>query len=250
MDDFRNQMAALMQGIAASACERERVIAEIRLKTANMLRAFGRERMAIAKALQSDRASDRMVRSAEVSAIRDQARVICEGFCQDHGRMRRSLRQRLTQSRKAVMTSVASLRLDFSKQHRQMAKAQRAAGVNRRRDRSHAVAELMKHFHASHSKMAHELARSLAESTQVIKAQVAGLRWPGASFQKVGDGAGLAAQTGSRLVVARYGENFPVSMSAPDRAPEKSEKEMGHKKTVGSETVRHTVGKAWKAKKK
>lgn len=256
MDNLRNQVAALRQGIATSACERANVIAEIKIQTANMLRAFGRERMAMAKALKSDLASDRMSRSADVLAIRDKTSMMCEGFRQDHGRMRRSLRQRLIQSRKAVMTSVASLRVAFAKErggfskvHRQMAKARRAGGIKGRRDRSHAVAELMKDFHASHGKMAHELAQSLAKSTQAIKAQVAGLSWSGASVLKTGKGV-LPTQMGSSLLAAQSGENFPASMPAPDRPPETDAKETDQDKTTLGETVRHTIGKPWKAKKK
>lgn len=257
MDNLKNQVAALMQGIATSACERANVIAEMKIQTANMLRAFGRERMAMAKALKSDLASDRMSRSADVLAIRDKTSMMCEGFHQDHGRMRRSLRQKLIQSRKAVMTSVASLRVafakervGFSKAHRQMAKAQRAGGIKGRRDRSHAVAELMKEFHASHGKMAHELTQSLVKSTQAIKAQVAGLSWSGASLVKTGEGVGLPAQMGSSLLAAQSGENFPALMSAPDRAPETDAKETDQDKTALGETVRHSIGKPWKAKKK
>ncbi|MDP2761132.1 MAG: hypothetical protein Q8O64_12145 [Sideroxyarcus sp.] len=161
MDNLRNQMASLMQGIATSAHERERVIGNIKEQTANMLRAFGRERTAMAKALEACLVGDRMSRSADVRAIRDNTSTMCEGFRQDQVRLRRSLRQSLDQSRETVVTSVASLRVDFAKEradfakvHRHMAKAQRAGLIKDRRYRSHAVAELMSAFAKAHRHMA------------------------------------------------------------------------------------------------
>jgi len=154
-------MAVLVPGIASAASERERVVGDIKLQTANMLRAFGRERRAVVKSLKSELVADCVSRSAEVLAILDNANEMSNGFRQDHGIMRHALLQSLVESKQAVGTSVASLlnefskeRADFFKAHRRMAKAQCAGLAKDRRDRSHAVAELMRSFTKAHRHMA------------------------------------------------------------------------------------------------
>lgn len=222
MDNLRNQMAALMQGIATSAHERERVIGNIKEQTANMLRAFGRERTAMAKALEACLVGDRMSRSADVRAIRDNTSTMCEGFRQDQVRLRRSLRQSLDQSRETVVTFVASLRVDFAKEradfakvHRHMAKAQRAGLTKDRRYRSRAVVELMKDFHVSRGKMAQELTESLAKFRQETKAQVCGMNWYGASLLKTSEGVNLPAS----LLAEQPVEEFSSPIQTPSHGP-------------------------------
>src|SRR3990170_2354098 len=133
MNNLRNQMEALAQGIASSARERKMAVGDSKVQTAVMLQAFGLERMAMAKDLKSRFAADHVSRLANVRTIRANAGTMCEGFFRDHVRMRRSLQQRLAKSTEAVADSVASLRADFStgradfaKTHRHMMKAQRA----------------------------------------------------------------------------------------------------------------------------
>ena len=253
MDNLRNQMAALVQGIATSAHERERVIGDIKGQTANMLRAFGRERTAMDKALKAGLAADCMSRSADMLAIRDNTSTMCEGFRQDHVRMRRSLRQSLDQSRETVVTTVASLRVDFAKEradfakvHRHMAKAQRAGLIKDRRYRSHAVGELMNDFHVSRGKMAQELTESLAKFRQETKAQVSGMSWPGASLLKTSEGVNLPAS----LLAVQPAEEFAAPISAPGLEPEKGGKEGRQEKTAIGKAIRHIVGKPGKPKKK
>lgn len=161
MSNIRKHMAVLVPGIASAASERERLVGDIKLQTANMLRAFSRERRAMVKSLKSELVADRVSRSAEVLAILDNANEMSNGFRQDHGIMRHALLQSLVESKQAVGTSVASLfnefskeRADFSKAHRCMAKAQCAGLAKDRRDRSHAVAELMRSFTKAHRHMA------------------------------------------------------------------------------------------------
>lgn len=278
MDNLRNQMAALVQGIATSAHERERVIDDIKGKgqTANMLRAFGRERTAMAKVLKAGLAAD-------VLAIRDNTSTMCEGFRQDHVRMQRSLRQSLDQSRETVVTTVASLRVDFAKVHRHMAKAQRAeltkdsryrshavaelmsafakahrhmakvqrAGLAKgRRDRSRAVTELMKDFHVSRGKMAQELTESLAKSRQETKAQVSGLNGSWASLQKIHKDAWPLRQIPNGLLAGQPAEEFSAPISAPVLDPENGETEESQEKKAIGEAVRHLGGKPGKPKKK
>lgn len=290
MDNLRNQMAALVQGIATSAHERERVIGDIKGQTANMLRAFGRERMAMAKALKAGLVADRMSRSADVLAIRDNTSTMCDGFRQDHVRMRRSLRQSLDQSRETVVTSVASLRVDFAKEradfakvhrhmakaqhagltkdrryrshavaelmsafakaHRHMAKAQRAGLAKGSRDRAHTVAELMKDFHVSRGKMAQELTESLAKSMQEIKTQVSDIGWSGAPYLKASEDVNLLPQIGTSLLAEQPTEELSAPISASGLEPEKGEKEERQEKTAIGEAVRHIVGKPGKPKKK
>lgn len=226
MDNLRNQMAALMQGIATSAHERERVIGDIKEQTANMLRAFGRERTAMAKALKACLVGDRMSRSADVRAIRDNTSTMCEGFRQDQVRLRRSLRQSLDQSRETVVTFVASLRVDiakeradFAKVHRHMAKAQRAGLTKDRRYRSRAVVELMKDFHVSRGKMAQELVESLAKSTQEIRYQVSGLKQFSPSLGDIRKSTGAFLQIPDTLLVTQAIEVVSAPIQTPSHGP-------------------------------
>lgn len=170
MSNIGKHMAALVPGIASAASERERVVGDIKLQTANMLRAFGRERRAMVKTLKSELVADRVSRSVEVLAIRDNASEMSHGFRQDHALMRHSLRQSLVESREAVGGSVASLFIAFSKErteffkaHHRMGKAQCAGLTKDRRDRSHAVAELMRSFTRAHRHMARVQWASLAK---------------------------------------------------------------------------------------
>ncbi|MGQ0708631.1 MAG: hypothetical protein ACT4NV_02670 [Rhodoferax sp.] len=195
MNDLSKQMAALMQGIASSASERGRAVADIRRDTAEMLQTFARDRRVSAEACRADLANDRMGRSVEVSEIRDKARGMCEEFGAAHRDMQQNLQDRLAQSRGATMGFWSSLSRDLCQQrselrktHRRMVLSERVARGACRMDRSRAVDELMKQLQESRRHTAHALAHSLAESTQMIKAHVAGLRWPQAAFLQAGEG--------------------------------------------------------------
>lgn len=170
MSNIGKHTATLMPGIASAASELKRVVGDIKLQTANMLHAFGRERRAMVKTLKSELVADRASRSAEVLAIRDNASEMSNGFRQNHALMRHSLRQSLVGSREAVGGSVASLFIAFSKErteffkaHRRMGKAQCAGLAKDRRDRSHAVADLMRSFARAHRHMARVQGAGLAE---------------------------------------------------------------------------------------
>src|SRR3990172_372595 len=115
MSNLKNQMEVLALGIASSARECKMAVGDNKVQTAMMLKAFGLERMAMAKDLKSGFAADHGSRLANVHTIRANAGKMCEGFFRDHVRMRRSLQQRLAKSTEAVADSVASLRADFSK---------------------------------------------------------------------------------------------------------------------------------------
>ena len=182
MSNLMDQMEVLAQGIVTSAREREMTVGDSKIRTARMLQAFGQERMARAKDLKSGFAADRAVRSVDVRAMLANANAMCEGFRQDHVRMRRSFRRKLVETTEQVASHVVSLRAnfakgraDFAKAHRHMTKAQRAALVKDRRDRSREVAGLMNDFHVSRGEMAQELAESLAKFTQEIRSHVSGL---------------------------------------------------------------------------
>lgn len=247
-------MATLVPGIASAASERERVVGDIKLQTANMLHAFGRERRAMVKTLKSELAADRVSRSAEVLAIRNNASEMSNRFRQKHVLMRHSLRQSLVESREAVGASVASLFIDFSKErtdffkaHHRMGKAQCAGLAKDRRDRSHAmaelmrsftkahrhmarvqwaglakgrrdrsqtVAELMQGFHVSRGKMVRELAKSLAKTTQVTKVQVSSSNWSPALLLKPSVVVDLAPQVETGLLVKQPAENIPAPITA------------------------------------
>lgn len=257
MNNLRNQMEALAQGIASSARERNMAVGDSKLQTAMMLQAFGLERMAMAKDLKSRFAADHASRLAIVHTMRANAGKMCEGFFRDHARMRRSLQQRLAKSTEAVASSVVFLRADFAKgradfakAHRHMTKAHRAGLAKDRRDRSREVAELTNDFQVSRREMAQELAESLARSTQEIKSQVSGLSRFGASLQKIRENAWDPRQIPNSLLAAQAGGAASVPISAPSREPEKREKKEGQEKTSFGESLRHFVGKPGKPKKK
>ena len=179
---MREQMKALAQNIAASARERLMAVGDSRGETADMLRAFGRERAQMAKAQKSSLASDRAIRSADVDSLRADAAALCEEFRHDRVQMRRSLLRGLHQSSESVAGYIAAMRAELEqgraslvKLNRRMARAQRAAMVKDRRDRAEDVAELMENFCASRAEMAQELSESLAQTMENVRVHVSGL---------------------------------------------------------------------------
>lgn len=259
MGNLRVQMDGLAQGIATSAHERMMAVGDSQAQTASMLLAFGRERTAMAKALKSGLAADRVGRSINLYALRADAGVLCERLRRDHVHMRRSLRRKLGQSSEAVATFVAALRADFAKgranfakAHRHMAKAQRTGLAKDRRERALDVVELINNFRASRGEMAHELAESLAKSTQNVRFRVAGLKKElRASLQKTREDASVSRQIPSYLLAAQRGGATRVPSSARPRAPEerKKKRRVGTKTSV-TKTVSAFVRKPAKQKKK
>ncbi|MFH0799121.1 MAG: hypothetical protein V2A66_02925 [Pseudomonadota bacterium] len=221
MDNLRDQMEALAQGIVTSQRERKMAVGGSQAQTARMLQAFGRERTATAKDLKSGFVADRVSRSANVHTILANTGTMCDGFRQDHVRMQRSLRRRLVQSTEAVATFVASLRADFAKgrtdftkAYRHMTKAQRAGLAKDRRDRSREVAELINDFHVSRGEMAQKLAESLAKSTQEIKAKVSGLNGFRLLLQKTSEGASVPGPIPNYLLTAQGSREAPAPFAA------------------------------------
>ena len=179
---MKEQMKALAQNIAASASERLTAVGDSRAQTTDMLRSFARERAQMAKALKSSLASDRAIRSADVDSLRADAAALCEEFRHDRVQMRRSLRRGLHQSSEAVAGYIAAMRADLAqgrvglaKSNRRMARAQRTAMVQDRRDRAQDVAELIGGFHAAQGEMARELSANLAQTMENVRAHVSGL---------------------------------------------------------------------------
>ena len=257
MNNLRDQIEALAQGIATSERQRQMAVGDSKVQTARLLQAFGRERAVMAKALKSGFAADRVSRSVSAGAIRANAGKMCQEFRQDHARMRRSLRGTLAQSTEAVARGVASLRADFTKArasftkaHHHMTDAQRAWLTTDRRDRSRNVAELMNDFHASRGEIAQKLAERLANATQEIRSQVSGLSGFRASLRKSREGASVPGQIPSYLLGARAGGAAPAPISALGHEPERHGKKEAQEKTTFSEAVRHFVGKPEKPKKK
>ena len=239
-NNLKDQMEVLAHGIASSARECKMAVGDSKIETAMMLRAFGLERMAMAKDLKSRLAADHVSRLADVRTIRANAGRMCEGFFRDHVRMRRSLQQSLAKSTATVANSVASLCADFAKgradsvkAHRHMIKAQRAGLTKDRRDRSREVTALMNDFHVSRAKMAQELAASLAKSTQEIKSQVSGLKWFRAALNKAREHASTFRQVPNSLLAFEAGGAVPVPFSAFDSEPEERQKKTGRKKDAG-----------------
>ena len=166
----KRMATSLAPGMTSATRERERAVAEIKAQTADALRSFENERMAMAKALKIELAADRLNRSAEVLEIRDNASAMSQDFRQEHQLMRNSLRQTLVDSKQAVSSSVAALfaefssdRADFTKALRRMAAAQGAELARDRRERSHAVAQMMRAFTKAHHQMAKVQWAGLAE---------------------------------------------------------------------------------------
>lgn len=207
---------------------------------------FSKAHQDMAQTLKSGLAADRMGLSAEVLEIRHNAGEVSNGLRQDHGLMRHELRRSLAQSRQAVGTSVASLctefsreRADFAKSLRRMAKAQGASLAKDRRERSHAVAalmrsfakahhhmarvqwaglakcrrershsmaELMHGFHASRGHLVHQLTRSLPAMTPMTKALLPGSHWSAPVALK----PGVRIEPAAPIASAR---NVPVKAS-------------------------------------
>lgn len=171
MSIIRKHMAtSTASGMRSATRERERAVAEIKAQTAQALRNFETERLAMARALQIECAADRLNRSAEVLEIRENASALSQGFRQEHGQMRRALRQTLVESRQGVASAVAALfhefgtdRVDFARTLRRKAEAQGASLAQDRWERSRKVSQMMLSFAKAHHQMAKAQWTSLAQ---------------------------------------------------------------------------------------
>ena len=171
MNNIRKHMASLAPGMALAARERVQAVTEIKAQTASSLRSFAAERQQMAKTLRSDLSADRVNRSAEVLDLLQNAEAMSEGFRLEHCDMGQALRESLAESKEAVASSVASLfkefskdRADFAKSLRRMAKAQGTELAKDRRDRSHAVTQLIRSFTKAHHQMAKLQSAGLAKA--------------------------------------------------------------------------------------
>lgn len=283
MDNLRNQMVGLMQGIATSARERRKGLDTIKKETAETLRMFGRERMVMAAGLQAELATARTLRASDVRSICDNADTMCQNFRQEHGRMGRDLRQSLGQSRQAVVRAVTALRAQFSKEsancakeHRHMAKTlcagllkdhrhrthatqaliggftkarhhmartQNTGLARDRRSRSEAVTELMQGFHLSREKMAHELMNSLTASRREARPQLYGTGQFTASPAKA---SAVAALRQAGLLAP----SAVAQMPDPEPPAEDEEVQELHANAAIADVTRHALGKSGKSKKK
>jgi hypothetical protein len=261
MNNMRNQMQAAVPGMSAGALERAQVIGDIKVQTANMLRAFGRERAAMVKAMKSELATDRMSRSSSLLAIRQQTNAMCDGFRRDHGGMRRTLRKSLRESTQSIVNYVAALRVevakeraDFSKIFDQMSTTQHAALVSDRRLRSCAVDNLIKGFHVTRVAMAQQLTDALAKSTQAIRAQVLDLRCAVAPMLRAGTPVSQPAQAASQRSASPKNESiaepFSWDASNPERAPGNPQVATPQEKSARADASWHHEGKQGKSKKK
>jgi hypothetical protein len=261
MNNMRNQMQASFPGNSAGARERAQVIGDIKAQTANMLRAFGRERTAMVKAMKSELSTDRMSRSSSLLAIRQQTNAMCDGFRRDRGGMRRTLRKSLRESTQSIVNYVAALRVevakeraDFSKIFDQMSATQHAALVSDRRLRSGAVDNLIKGFHVTRVAMTQQLADTLAKSTQAIRAQVLDLRCSVAPMLRASASVSLPAQSVSQRSASPKNEStaepFSWPVSEPERAPVNSQVAAPQEKAARADAGWHHEGKQGKSKKK
>lgn len=250
MNIMKSHMEALVPGIEAAASERARVIREIKDQTANMLRAFGRERVAMVKALKSNLASDRVNRSLEVLALRQDTHKMCDGFQKNHSQMRRVLHKSLVRSRQGIVSYVATLRSEFSRQFRNFSKVQHAGLTKDHRARSHVVSDLVNSFHTSRAVMAKELADSLMQSTQDIKAQVSELRWPTAEPARTFASPAVVLAGHSNLSIKPATASFAWPVASPEIKPEHGPSVLHHDKTAMAEASWQNVNKSVKPKKK
>lgn len=196
-NDMREKMVALTQSIVSSSRERQMAVADGKQQTAKMLRAFHRERAAMAKASKSSLVADRVSRSVEVCAL---------------------------------LADACTQRADFAKAHHHMARAQCTGLAKARRNRSRDVAELINGFYRSRSEMARKLSDSLTRATQDIRSHVSGLReWHTVSIQRGREDALMLRQIPSYLLPAGGARTTRVSSSVrshePERHPEKTSKE-------------------------
>lgn len=214
---MREKMEALTQSILTSAHERQMAVADGRQQTAKMLRAFGRERAAMSKALKSSLVADRNSRSIDVCAL---------------------------------LSDACTQRANFAKSHRHMARALHTGLSKARRSRSRDVAELINGFHKSRSDMARRLSDSLTTATQDIRSHVSGLReWQAVSTWRGGEDPSVPKQIPSYLLTgqgARTARGSPAAHSLELQA---------HAKRPGKKTpvvkAPHAAGRMTaKAKKK
>ena len=215
---MREKMVALTQSIVTSARERQMAVADGRQQTAKMLRALGRDRATMAKALKSSLVADRVSRSVDVCAL---------------------------------LADACTQRADFARAHHHMARAQRTGLAKARRSRSRDVAELINGFYKSRSEMARKLSDSLTRATQDIRSHISGLReWHTVSIQRGREDAPVRRQIQSYLLPAQGARtargSSPVHFLEPERHPEKT----GKKKMPVAKAV-HAAGRvAAKPKKK
>ena len=248
---MREQMRALTQNIAASVSERLMAVGDSRVETAGMLQAFGRDRAQMAKAMTSSLAAERAIRSADVDSLRADAAALCEEFRHDRVQMRRSLLRGLHQSSESVAGYIAAMRAELEegraslvKLNRRMARAQRAAMVQDRRERAEDVAELIGNFCASRAEMAQELSESLAQTMDNVRAHVSGLNeWGKASFHHIRNGEPVRSVSPDHQVA--------VKASAKARAPAATALPKAvKKKSPAAKAVHAAVRMPRKAKKK
>ena len=165
----KNMATSKASGTTSAARERGRAVAEIKAQTADALRSFESERTAMAKALKTELAADRVNRSAEVLEIRDNASAMSQEFRQAHELMRETLRQSLVSDRLSRSAEVLAIRDDasamsqgFRQDHGQMRRDLRQALVESKQDVSNAVAALFHEFDADRAEFTKALRRMAA----------------------------------------------------------------------------------------
>lgn len=215
---MRERMQALTQSILTSAHERQMAVAEGRRQTAKMLRAFGRERAAMSKALKSGLVADRNSRSVDVCAL---------------------------------LADACAQRADFAKAHRHMARALHTGLSKARRSRSRDVAELINGFHKSRGDMARKLSDRLTTATHDIRSHVSGLReWHTVSSRRGCEDASALRPIPSYLMPGQGAS--PIRGSSPAHSRElEAHVEKPSKKKMPVPKVAHAVGRmATKPKRK
>ncbi len=234
-------MAVLLQDIASSTSARTRLVGDIKVQTGQMLRGFGRERRAVAKTLHARLAADRLNRSAEVMALRDEAIKICEDFRVSHVQMGQELRLSLLESRASVIDAVNSIRTETDRKYaevalsrRRQARDQQAELSSHRIERVQAATDLLRQFHAARPAAA---PAPLAPSALPDPLPVEESALP--------DSAPVAApEVAPEALVAVA----PAEVSAPPEASEQSSPSAAH--TTEPEVLPHFPKTVWKAKKK
>ena len=155
MESWRSQMAVMREELALASAARSRVVGDIKAEAGQLLRAFSRERMTMARTLQTALDADRSSRFSEVQSLRDDAIKFCTRSRRGHLLMGQGLRRSLVESRTAVVNAVNAIRTDSGRKHAAMARARRLQAKVQRADlssnrsaRALATAALMRQFHA------------------------------------------------------------------------------------------------------
>jgi hypothetical protein len=160
-NNFRSRIAGLRSDFADAARDRKGLVLQIKADTAALLLNFGLARVAQSESLRCELSFEQAGRSEQVALIRSNACHLSLENRAALVRMSQRLRRSLRASNAAVVSAVDALRLDFSRQRsafssaqRQRVRSLRQVMTEDRRAAARGVVVLMANFRESHRRMA------------------------------------------------------------------------------------------------